>query len=69
MAKKNKFNVEEVCMVLVLVGALNWGLSAFGFNLVDMLLGAVAGGFLAQVVYVAVALSGVYLAYERYLAK
>ena len=69
MAKKNNFNVEEVCMVLVLVGALNWGLSAFGFNLVDMLLGAVAGGVLAQVVYVAVALSGVYLAYERYLAK
>ena len=68
MAKKRD-NVEEVCMALVLVGALNWGLSAFGFNLVDMLLGAVAGGVLAKAVYVVVALSGVYLAYNRYLAK
>ena len=56
-------------MALVLVGALNWGVSSFGFNLVDMLLGAMAGRVLAKAFYVVVALSGVYLAYNRYLAK
>ena len=44
-----------VAFVLLIVGGLNWGLSAIGYNVVDMLLGA--GSTLAQVVYMLVGLS------------
>jgi len=43
---------------LVLVGALNWGLVAFNFNLVTMLFGV---GMLTQWVYGLVGLSALYI--------
>ncbi|MBY0309329.1 MAG: DUF378 domain-containing protein [Phycisphaerales bacterium] len=47
-----------VALVLIVVGALNWGLvGAFNFNLVDAIFGA--GSALSKVVYVLVGLSGV----------
>jgi uncharacterized protein len=49
-----------VAIALVIIGALNWGLvGLFNFNLV----GAIFGGFnvLSRIVYVLVALAGVYL--------
>ncbi|MDD5152938.1 MAG: DUF378 domain-containing protein [Candidatus Pacebacteria bacterium] len=52
--------LHVLAFVLVVVGALNWGLVAFGYNLVEMILGA--GSTLTKVVYVLVALSAVYLA-------
>ena len=51
--------VHAVAFILVIVGALNWGLvGAGGWDLVAMLLGT---GFLAKLVYILVGLSGIYL--------
>ena len=51
---------DLIAAVLVVVGALNWGLvGAFGFNLVAALFGT---SFLASLVYVLVGLSGLFLA-------
>ncbi len=44
-----------VAFILLVVGGLNWGLVAVGYNLVDMLLGA--GSTLANIVYGLVGLS------------
>ena len=49
-----------VTFTLVIVGALNWGLAAFDYNVVHMLLGAY--DMAEKAVYVLVALSGLYLA-------
>ncbi len=50
--------LHMVAWILVVVGALNWGLvGAFNFNLVMYLLGV---GVAAKVVYVLVGLSAVY---------
>ncbi len=47
-----------VAFILLVVGGLNWGLVAFGYNLVDMLLGS--GSTLSMIVYILVGLSAVY---------
>lgn len=48
-----------VALVLILIGALNWGLvGAFDFNLVDALFGE--GTTLSRVVYILVGLAAVY---------
>ncbi len=52
--------LHMVAFVLLVVGGLNWGLTAFGFNLVEMVFGM--GSTLAMVVYVLVGLSAVYIA-------
>ncbi len=56
-----KFNsVDWVAYVLVLIGALNWGLvGAFDFNLVETLFGDMTA--LARIVYGLVGLSALYL--------
>lgn len=46
---------------LVVVGAINWGLAALGYNVVEMILGS--GSALTQVVYLLVGASGVWMAY------
>lgn len=52
--------VTTVALVLVIVGALNWGLvGAFNFNLVQALFGDSA---LAALVYILVGISGIVLA-------
>ena len=57
-----------VALVLVIVGALNWGLHAFGLNLVDGIDNALSDylgkGNLAKVVYVLVAVAGVTVAVQ-----
>ena len=55
--------VEMVAFWLVVVGAVNWGLAALGFNVVDMLLGV--DSMLAKVVYLLVGASGVYVALTK----
>ncbi len=55
--------VEMVAFWLVVVGAVNWGLAALGFNVVDMLLGA--DSMLSKVVYLLVGASGVYVALTK----
>ena len=63
--------VEWVAMILVIVGAVNWGLVGLGglmgsanWNVVWMLLGS--WPMLANVVYVLVGLSGLWLFYDWY---
>ena len=52
-------SLHMVSFVLVVVGGLNWLLVAFGYNLVDSLLGE--GSMLAKLVYILVGLSAVLL--------
>ncbi len=48
-------SLHMVAWTLVIVGGLNWGLHAFGYNVVDML-----GANISMIVYVLVGLSAVY---------
>jgi len=51
--------VDTIAFILVLVGALNWGLVGFfGFDLVATLLGQ--GTMLARIVYMLVGVSALY---------
>lgn len=60
--------VHMVAGVLVLVGALNWGLvGLFGFNLVTFLLGSMPA--LERVVYVLVGLSAVLMLFACHCKK
>jgi len=52
--------IDLLAIVLVVIGGLNWGLYAFGYNLVSILLGWMPA--LEKVVYVLVALAAIYLA-------
>lgn len=47
---------EKVVLVIAAIGAINWGLHAFEYGLVDL----VASGVTAQIVYVIIALCGVW---------
>ena len=46
-----------IARILVIIGALNWGLAVFDFNLVSTLVGT---GTVAKVVYALVGLSGIW---------
>ncbi len=50
--------LHMVAFVLLVVGGLNWGLVAFNYNLVDMLLGKWES--LEKLVYILVGLSAVF---------
>ena len=52
--------LDLLAIVLVIVGGLNWGLYAFGYNLVSILLGGVP--VLERIVYGVVALAAISLA-------
>ncbi|MEM2916390.1 MAG: DUF378 domain-containing protein [Candidatus Woesearchaeota archaeon] len=59
MAKKSA--AEWIALVLVIVGAINWGLvGLFEFNLVAKILGT---GVVAKIVYDLVGLAGLYMIY------
>lgn len=49
-----------IAFILVIIGGLNWGLAAIGYNVVDMILGM--GSTISQLVYILVGLSAIYLA-------
>ncbi len=51
-------SLHKVAFVLLVIGGLNWLLVAFGYNLVDSLLGE--GSTLSMLVYIVVGLSAVY---------
>jgi len=54
--------IDWIAFVLVIVGAVNWGLvGVLDLDLVDTLLGSIA--WLATAVYVLVGLAGLYLIY------
>lgn len=53
--------LDVIALVLVIIGALNWGLVAVGVgNVVELLLGA---GMVAKVIYGLVGLAGLYTIY------
>lgn len=64
--------LELVSYVLVVIGALNWGLEGLGsfaemnLNVVNLLAGAVGVDLLAPAVYVLVGLAGLYQVYFGY---
>ena len=51
--------LHMVAFILLVVGGLNWGLTALGFNVVYMILGS--WPLLEQIVYILVGLSAVYI--------
>lgn len=51
-------SLSQISWWLMVIGALNWGLSAFGMNVVNMLLGTL--GPVEMIVYILVGLAGVY---------
>ncbi len=52
--------LHVVAFVLLVIGGLNWGLTAFGWNVVALL-----GDTLATIVYVLVGLSALYLIFTH----
>jgi len=52
--------LHMVTFTLVIVGAVNWGLTALGFNLVNMIVGSVPG--LEKIIYLLVGVSGLVVA-------
>ena len=64
--------LELASYVLVIIGALNWGLQGLGtladmnLNLVNLLAGAVGVSVLEPVVYLLVGLAGLYQVYFGY---
>ena len=49
--------VGWIARILVIIGALNWGLAVFDFNLVSELVGV---GTVAKVIYALVGLAGIW---------
>lgn len=57
-------NLGMLAWWLVIVGAVNWGLVALGFNLVSMIFGSMP--MIETIVYALVGLSGIYLLLEKF---
>ena len=51
--------LHVVAFILVIVGALNWLLVGFNYNLVDMIFGM--GSMISKIVYILVGVSGIIL--------
>ena len=49
--------IDWIARILVIIGALNWGLVVFNVNLVSVLLGS---GDLAMIVYALVGIAGIW---------
>jgi len=49
----------KTALVLTAIGAINWGLTELGWNLVDKLIGSWSG-LVASIVYYLVGLSGIW---------
>ncbi|MBR5923234.1 MAG: DUF378 domain-containing protein [Clostridia bacterium] len=51
---------DKICLVLAIIGCLNWGLvGLFSFDLVAWLFGG-SGAILSRIVYTVVALAGIW---------
>ncbi len=60
---KKRSNLDCVVLVLVLLGALNWGLvGVFNWNLISTIFGAWV--WLLSLVYILIGLSALYMAYQ-----
>jgi uncharacterized membrane protein YuzA (DUF378 family) len=70
MCSKLQYKINMVLMALVIIGAINWGAHAMDYNIVDFLSNAVNKSFktdlhLNKVIYMLVAIAGIYLAFQR----
>ena len=52
--------LNKIALVLANIGAINWGLAVLGWNAVDKLIGSWAGAITANVIYIIVALCGIW---------
>ena len=50
--------LHMVAFILLVVGGLNWGLSALGYNVVEMIFGGMG---LTNIIYMLVGLSAIYI--------
>lgn len=50
--------LKMVAIWLLIIGGLNWGLTAFGWNVVDMIFGT--GSTLSMLIYILVGLAALY---------
>lgn len=57
MAKKKMSTLDWIAIALIIIGALNWGLVALNFNLVEAILGT---GTITKLIYGLVGLSAIY---------
>ena len=53
--------LDWVALILVIIGGINWGLVAFGWNLVDAIFGA--GSTFSAIIYGLVGLAALYTIY------
>ena len=53
--------VDWIASILVIIGAINWGLVAFDFNLVDAIFGM--GSVVAQIIYGLIGIAGLWMIY------
>ncbi len=49
---------EKLALILAAIGAINWGLHAFGYGLVDLIFKS--GSTVSIILYVIIALCGIY---------
>jgi len=57
--------LDWIALVLVIIGALNWGLVALGTNVVELIFGSIP--ILVTIIYALVGLAGLYTIY--YIVK
>lgn len=52
--------LDKICLLLVIIGALNWGLvGLFSFDLVAWIFGG-SGAIISRIIYTVIALAGVW---------
>jgi len=62
---KNHGILYWICLILVIIGGLNWGLIGIvNFNLVHLIFGNMT--FITRLVYILIGLAAVYLIYLAY---
>ena len=55
--------VKPLVAPLVIIGAINWGLSALGFNIVNMIF---QGGMIEKIIYLVIGAAGVLMALDTW---
>jgi uncharacterized membrane protein YuzA (DUF378 family) len=60
----NKGTIDWIAYILVIIGAINWGLAIWDLNIVSLILGV---GLIANIVYALVGLSGIWVLYKLFL--
>ncbi len=60
-----RYSLRMVLVALVLIGGVNWGLHAFGYNVVEFIGKSLKFRYLEKVVYILVAVSAIVLLFDR----